>query len=266
MSSTPPRILDLIPGKSSLVISLPHVGTGIPAEVAEVMAPRAAELEDTDWHVDQLYGFARASGASWLQAHLSRYVIDLNRPPGDEALYPGQASTGLCPALTFAGLPLYAGEPPDAAELGRRRASYWAPYHAALAQLLAASQRRHGFAVLLDAHSIRGEVPRLFAGRLPDINVGTNGGRSCAPALASAVMTRLGAQDRFSHVLDGRFKGGYITRAYGQPDRGVHALQIELAQRAYMDEAGHDFEPARAAPLAAVLGSVVEALLAFRPA
>jgi N-formylglutamate deformylase len=265
VSSAPPLILDLIPGKSPLVISLPHVGTGIPAEVAAVMSPRASELEDTDWHVDRLYGFARASGVSWLQARMSRYVIDLNRPPGDEALYPGQPSTGLCPALTFGGLPLYSGEPPDAAEIGRRRASYWAPYHAALVQLLAASQRRHGFAVLLDAHSIRGEVPRLFAGRLPDINVGTNDGRSCAPELASEVMARLGAQDRFSHVLNGRFKGGYITRAYGQPDRGVHALQIELAQRAYMDEAGHEFEAARAAPLGTVLQSVVDALLSFRP-
>jgi N-formylglutamate deformylase len=252
-------------GASPLVISFPHVGTAVPPEVDAALSARGREVEDTDWHVHRLYAFARDGGASWIEAQLSRYVIDLNRPPSDEALYPGQTSTGLCPALSFDGAPLYAVAPPDAREIERRRVTYWAPYHAMLESLLDSARQRHGFAVLLDAHSIKSEVPRLFAGRLPDINVGTNDGRACDPRLAAEVMDALGAQATFSHVLNGRFKGGYITRHYGDPARGVHAVQIELAQRGYMDEAGHGFEPARAAPLVAVLRGVIERLRAFRP-
>jgi N-formylglutamate deformylase len=252
-------------GASPLVMSFPHVGTGLPGEVEAMLSARGRQLEDTDWHVHRLYGFARDTGASWIEAQLSRYVIDLNRPPGDEALYPGQASTGLCPALSFDGAALYRAAPPDAREIERRRLTYWAPYHATLQALLEAARRRHGFAVLLDAHSIRSEVPRLFAGRLPDINVGTNDGRSCDPRLSASVMDALGAQRSFSHVLNGRFKGGYITRHYGDPAGGVHALQIELAQCGYMDETGRNFEPARAAPLTSTLRSVIDCLHAFRP-
>jgi N-formylglutamate deformylase len=252
-------------GSAPLVISLPHVGTRIPAELAARMTARARQVEDTDWHVQHLYGFAREAGAAWLEARLSRYVIDLNRPPGDEALYPGQASTGLCPAATFAGEPLYAAAAPAAAEIEARRERYWLPYHAALQQLIAAARRRHGFAVLLDAHSIRSVVPRLFAGRLPDINLGTHDGRACDARLADALVARLAGQQQFSHVLNGRFKGGYITRAYGQPAGGVHAVQIELAQAAYMDEAGTAYDAGRAAPLASLLRALVAELLAFRP-
>jgi N-formylglutamate deformylase len=236
-------------GESPLVISFPHVGTELPPEIGAALTPRGRGVEDTDWHVNRLYAFARDAGAASIEARLSRYAIDLNRPPGDEALYPGQASTGLCPTHTFDGEALYAGANPDAAEIARRRERYWAPYHAALRDLLAAARRRHGFAVLLDAHSIRSEVPRLFSGRLPDINVGTNDGRSCAQAMADSVMARLAAQQQFTHVLNGRFKGGYITRAYGDPAQRVHA-----------------FEPARAAALIATLRGIVERLLEFRPA
>ena len=260
-----PVLIERAAGTTPLVISLPHVGTELPADIEARLSARARGVEDTDWHVDRLYGFARAAGAAWLRPRLSRYVVDLNRPPGDEALYPGQASTGLCPPLSFDGTPLYLGAPPDAAEVAQRRERYWMPYHAAIGELLADARRRFGFAVLLDGHSIRSHVPRLFAGRLPDINVGTNDGRSCSPGLARAVMDRLGAQARFTHVLNGRFKGGYITRGYGAPATGVHSLQIELAQAAYMDEAGTSFDAARAAPLVEVLGAVVDALLAFRP-
>ena len=252
-------------GTTPLVISLPHVGREIPADVARRMTAMAVAVPDTDWNVDRLYSFARLAGAAWLQPALSRYVVDLNRPPDDAALYPGQVSTGLCPSQTFDGVALYAGVEPDAAEIATRLARYWAPYHAALRTLLDAAIERHGCALLLDAHSIRAEVPRLFAGRLPDINVGTNAGRSCAPALSAAVMAALGRQAAFSCVLDGRFKGGYITRHYGLPAGSVHALQIELAQSAYMNEDSGDFEPARAAPLIAVLERVVAALLEFRP-
>ncbi len=263
--STLPPVRERVAGVTPLVISLPHVGTELPTEVVATMTARGRAVEDTDWHVERLYSFARAAGAAWLQPRYSRYAIDLNRPPGDEALYPGQASTGLCPTLTFDGAPLYAGEPPDPAEIARRRERYWAPYHLALGELIAASRARHGFAVLLDAHSIRSHVPRLFDGRLPDINVGTNDGRSCSPALAAGVMEVLGRQTRFTHVLNGRFKGGHITRAYGQPAGGVHALQIELAQSAYMDEDATLFDETRAAALIAVLRGIVALLGDFKP-
>ena len=258
-------MIEVHAGSTPLVISLPHVGRGLPADIAARMTPAARAVPDTDWNVERLYAFARPLGCAWLQPGLSRYVVDLNRPPDDAALYPGQVSTGLCPTQSFDGVALYCAAEPDAAEIAARREQYWAPYHAALRALLDAAIARHGYSVLLDAHSIRAEVPRLFAGRLPDINVGTNAGASCAPALSTAVMARLARQAAFGSVLDGRFKGGYITRHYGQPARGVHALQIELVQAAYMDESGSDFDALRAAPLVAVLEDVVGALLSFRP-
>ena len=258
-------MIDVRPGTTPLVISLPHVGREIPAEVAGGMTPAALGVPDTDWNVDHLYAFARAAGAAWLQPALSRYVVDLNRPPDDAALYPGQLSTGLCPSQSFDGVDLYRGDAPDSTEVARRRARYWQPYQDALRALLDAARQRHGYAVLLDAHSIRSTVPRLFPGTLPDINIGTNSGASCAGSLSSAVMGVIGAQARFSSVLDGRFKGGYITRHYGVPGDAVHALQIELAQSAYMDEGGHGFDADRAAPLVAVLELIVETLIAFKP-
>jgi N-formylglutamate deformylase len=253
-------------GSAPLVISLPHSGTLLPDELRTRLTPAALRLEDTDWHVERLYRFARETGAAWLEAQNSRYLIDLNRPPDDASLYPGQLSTGLCPAATFAGEPLYRDAPPTAAEVAARRQRYWEPYHAALRELLDAARARHGFAVLLDAHSIRSEVPRLFAGRLPDVNLGTADGRACDPRLATALVARLAGQSSFSHVLNGRFKGGHITRAYGRPEQGVHAVQFELAQAAYMDEQSLRFEEARAAPLGALLRLLVAELLAFRPA
>jgi N-formylglutamate deformylase len=254
-----------IEGHTPLVISLPHVGTGIPAALRSRMTAAGSGVPDTDWHVERLYAFARAGGCSWLEARVSRYVIDLNRPPDDAALYAGQVATGLCPVVSFAGEPLYAGAAPDPAEIEARRVQHWEPYHAALAALLEAAKARHGYAVLLDAHSIRSRVPRLFEGRLPDINLGTHAARSCDPALTQALQGVLAAQRQFSHVLDGRFKGGYITRAYGRPQQGVHAVQIELAQAAYMDEEGGAFEPVRAAPLGRVLGALLDALDGYRP-
>jgi N-formylglutamate deformylase len=252
-------------GTTPLVISLPHVGRELPAEIAARMTPVGRAVADTDWHVEQLYGFARGAGAAWLQPRLSRYVVDLNRPPTDTPLYPGQVSTGLCPAQSFAGEDLYVGGAPDAADVERRRGLYFQPYHARLQALLDEAIGRHGYAVLLDAHSIQGEVPRLFEGRLPDVNVGTNDGRACAPALAAAIMAELGAQSRFSSVLNGRFKGGYITRHYGAPERRVHAVQFELVQAAYMDEVSTHYDPARAAPLQEVLRGLVRLLMTFRP-
>jgi N-formylglutamate deformylase len=257
------RDYTLIRGHSPLVISLPHVGTLLPEDIAPLLTDAARALPDTDWHVDQLYDFAFEATYTLLRAQYSRYVIDLNRPADDAALYPGSNTSGLCPTLDFAGAPIYrAGPAPlPAGEVARRLAIYWQPYHAELAAQLDAARRRHGYALLIDGHSIRSHVPRLFDGRLPDINIGTDDGRACAPALRAKLQQALFAQGRFTHVLDGRFRGGYITRHYGQPLAGVHAIQIELAQCAYMDEASPAYTRARAEPLRALLRQLLRELL-----
>ena len=257
----------MVPGTSPLVISVPHGGTALPPELAKQMTPRALEVPDTDWHVGRLYEFASSLGAAMILARQSRYVIDLNRPPDDAALYSASPQTGLCPALTFAGEPLYLDgrTAVSATEVAHRRAQYWEPYHAELRALLDAARARHGYALLLDAHSIRSVVPRLFEGRLPDINIGTHDGRSCSPRLAAALRAPLEATPRFTHVFNGRFKGGHITRHYGQPANQVHAVQIELAQCGYMDESTAAYDASRAAPLQSLLRVLLETLLSCNP-
>ena len=248
-----------------VVISLPHVGTGLVPEVEAQLTPVARLVEDTDWHVERLYDFAREAGAGWVQATLSRYVIDLNRPPDDASLYPGQTTTSLCPVETFQGEPLYAARGPDPQEIARRREQYWQPYHARLSALIDQARDRFGHVVLLDAHSIASFVPRLFEARLPDVNVGTYGGQSCSLDLSHRIMEVLHAQSEFTCVLNGRFKGGYITRHYGNPQNGVHGVQFELGQLAYLDEPAAVYVPSRAASLKTLLTQLVNAMVAFRP-
>ena len=264
MSAAAPPLFHLHQGESALVISVPHAGVFMPPEVAPQLTEAGRAMVDTDWHVDRLYDFAPGLGATLLVATHSRNVVDLNRSPSGGKLYPGQAETAICPGETFAGEPLYA-EPLAPAEMARRIGEYWQPYHAALQAELDRVRARHGRVHLLDAHSIRGEIPRLFAGALPDLNFGTNSGASAAPGL---VARAIGATKSagFGQVLDGRFRGGHITRQYGRPDMGVHAIQLELAQRCYMDEAASAptapmFDAVRAAPLMAVLRSLVVKLL-----
>lgn len=251
------------PGDAPLLVSMPHVGTHVPTELADGMTGAALELPDTDWHVDRLYDFLPALGASILQATHSRYVIDLNRPPDGKPLYPGASNTELCPTTLFDDRPVWRpGREPDAPEVARRLERFWRPYHERLAAALAALRRRHGYALLFDAHSIRSEVPRFFAGRLPDINLGTGGGASASPLLAARLLETAKAAARYTSVLDGRFTGGYITRHYGRPADGVHAVQLELAQITYMEERPpFAFREDRAAGIRPVLRRVVEAML-----
>ncbi len=258
-----PAIYTLTPGTLPLLISLPHLGTVLPREFSDTMHPKAAITQDTDWHLDRLYGFAQTLGASVLKAHVSRYVIDLNRPPSGESLYPGQTTTSLCPLETFHGEPLYApGTEPDGAEQRRRLHTYWMPYHKALAQELARLKAANGAVLLWDAHSIASVLPRLFEGRLPDLNLGTNSGQSCGAALIARV-AEVVRQSRYCHVLNGRFKGGYITRHYGQPARNVHAIQLEMCQALYMDEAApFNYLEYRATSVQPVLQSMLRAALA----
>ena len=261
------EIYDLHQGTLPLLVSAPHCGTGLLPGLAGRLGEDARALPDTDWHIPRLYDFARELGASFLAARLSRYVIDLNRPPDGSSLYPGQATTELCPSTLFDGRPLYReGAAPDAAEVAERRHLCWQPYHDALASELARIRARHGYALLFDAHSICSVVPRLFEGRLPDINLGTAKGASCHPGLGERLLAAAndaGAKDGFTAVLNGRFVGGYITRHYGRPDQGVQAVQLELAQVTYMREAApFDYLPAAAARIRPVLRHIVETFIA----
>lgn len=262
------ELFTLVPARLPLLVNLPHAGLQLSPGLADRLTPAARRLADTDWHVEKLYAFAADLGAGLMVATHSRYVVDLNRDPDGKPLYPGADNTELCPTGGFDGTPLYrAGVAPDAAEIHQRADAYWRPYHARLAAELEAIRARHGYAILLDGHSIISEAPRFFQGKLPDLNLGTHEGRSCDAALAARAYDALSSAAGFTHVHNGRFKGGYITRHYGRPAEHVHALQLEIAQSCYMDEQELElWDPGRAAPLAAVLRRLVETLLDWTPA
>lgn len=257
----------LTPGDSPLIVNVPHAGRHVPDAIVLRMEAQARMLPDTDWHVDELYRFVPTSGATLVAATHSRYVVDLNRDPSGEALYADADNTELCPARTFANAPIYrTGEAPDAREVAARRLTFFDPYHAMLAQQIERVRARHGYAVLLDGHSIAAEVPRFFAGRLPDLNLGTADGRSCGASLQSLAVSVVARAQHFTHVVNGRFKGGYITRCFGAPHANVHALQLEMVQDRYMDPSNPvAFDPLRAASLTAVLERLVVALAEWRP-
>lgn len=250
-------------GRVPLLISLPHDGSFIPDDIAARMRPAARRSPDTDWHVGRLYApLAEALGASVLKPRASRYVVDLNRPADGHALYPGQRETGLVPVVGFDGEPLYLdGEAPDGAEVQRRVNDWWQPYHDALTQEVARLRAEHGRVVLWEGHSIRSRVPMLFDGKLPDFNLGTAAGASCGAELQTRLQGCLEAQAQFSIAVNGRFKGGYITRHYGLPDTGVQAVQLELVQLNYMDEASFEYDAAKASPVQALIGRMLQICL-----
>ncbi len=254
-------------GSTPLLINVPHAGTYIPASIAATMTADALRVPDTDWYVDTLYDFAPSLGASLMVATHSRYVVDLNRDPQGAVLYPGADNSELVPLTRFDCDPIYrAGKTPDADEVVRRRDTYWQPYHARLRQRIDQLRARHGHVVLLDAHSIRSQVPRFFDGKLPDLNLGSDAGRSCAARLAGMAMDVLSDTTVFSAIRDGRFKGGYITRHYADPAAGVHCLQLEIAQAAYMDEdPPWAWSARRASSLQLLLIRLIEALAQWRP-
>ena len=275
MTAARPPWLTVEARESPLIVSLPHTGTDLPPEVeSDLVSPWLAR-RDADWWVDKLYAFAADLGATVVRTALSRSVIDVNRDPSGASLYPGAATTGLCPTTTFDGEALYrTGRAPDAGEIARRREAYFAPYHRAIEEQIARLRQKRPALVLYDAHSIRSRIPRLFNGELPHFNIGTNSGASCDPALTAKVEAVCDASG-FSRVTNGRFKGGYITRCYGAPQEGVHALQMELACRGYMREPAGPatpetwpapFEPSLAAPMAQVLERVLGACLSFASA
>lgn len=272
MFTLPNHWLTLRQGKAPLVISLPHTGTDLPPELeARLVSPWLA-LKDCDWWIDDLYAFAADLDATIVHTSLSRTLIDVNRDPSGVSLYPGQATTELCPSTTFDGEPLYKnGKGPGAVEIETRKRLAFDPYHALLAREIRRLRAQHVRVVLYDCHSIRSVIPRLFEGELPQFNIGTNSGAACNARL-TAEIEKLCDASGMSRVTNGRFKGGYITRAHGDPANGIHAVQMELACRGYMREPIPDvseanwpgaFDPAYAAPIRATLHSVLAACLAF---
>jgi N-formylglutamate deformylase len=252
-------------GRLPMLVSMPHAGTDIPDEVADTLAPCAAARADTDWHLPELYGFLEEMGISTISARWSRYLIDLNRPPENTNLYPGLDTTGLCPLDTFGRERLYReGMEPDGAQVQRRLERYWRPYHEQLRAELDRLKAEHGRVVLWEAHSIASIVPRFFEGKLPDLNFGTAEGKSCDPGLEEAVLGVARAQERYTIALNGRFKGGHITRHYGQPASGVHAIQLEKCQCLYMDEAPpFAYRPEIAGQLQPLLRDMVKAAVSW---
>jgi len=247
-------------GDLPLLISVPHDGRAIPDDILDRMTDAGRALPDTDWDVARLYKFAAEIGANTLVANYSRYVVDLNRPSDDAALYSGQVATGLCPLETFAGDAIYRSGDVDDAERADRVEKYWRPYHDQLRDTLAAIREAHGYALLWDAHSIPSIVPRLFDGELPELNLGSNGTRSCARPIEAAV-ARVATASSHSAIVNGRFKGGYITRHYGAPEEHIHALQLEIAQRAYMSEESQFFDSAKAAVLRVTLRKMLASFM-----
>jgi N-formylglutamate deformylase len=264
--------LTLHRGDAPLIVSIPHTGTDIPADIEGKLVSPWLARKDADWWVERLYDFADDLGATVVRTTISRTVIDVNRDPSGASLYPGAATTELCPTTTFDGEPLYSeGHMPDTDEIERRKAIWFQPYHDALAAEIARLRAYHANIVLYEAHSIRSRVPRLFDGVLPTFNIGTNGGRSCAAALLASVEAACDASGS-SRVTNGRFKGGYTTRRYGVPADGVHAIQMELACRGYMADptdpptpdtwpGPYDAEFAR--PMRHALKTVLQSCLAF---
>jgi formiminoglutamase len=291
MTDEHPSWLSVTRGAAPLIVSMPHTGTDIPAELESHFVSAWLARKDADWWVHLLYDFAPALGATIVRTSVSRTVIDVNRDPSGRSLYPGQNTTELCPTTSFDGQPLYLENgPPDSDEIARRRDLYFMPYHAALAAEIARLRNQHQRVVLFEAHSIRSRISRLFDGELPNFNIGTNSGASCSTELTSALErhcdspcsesmappplrgtspARGGAN--FTRVTNGRFKGGWTTRHYGEPEKGIHAVQLELAMRGYMEEPDapapenwpQPYDAARAAPMRAVLQKILETCLSF---
>lgn len=254
--------VEVIRGDGPVVLGMPHTGTLLPEDIRAKLNARGQALSDTDWHIDRLYQ-GLLPGATIVRATFHRYVIDANRSPEDESLYPGQNTTGLVPTTDFDGAPIWQTEP-DKAEIAKRLSEYHWPYHAALSAELERIRAKHGVAILYDCHSIRSHIPFLFEGTLPDFNIGTAGGTTCDPRIEAVTLRNCQASGRTT-VLNGRFKGGWTTRHYGRPREGIHAIQMELAQSTHLanEFAPYAYDPARADALRPVLSDILHSLAAL---
>ncbi len=244
---------------SPILFSIPHDGGSIPDNIAVNMHEFALKSPDRDFFVSQLFSFAKDFDISLLKTNISRYVIDMNRPNNDSSLYPGKSTTELCPTTSFDQRELYK-KTPSTIEIRSRIDNYWSPYHQIIEDKLEVLKQQHGFAILIDCHSIKSQVPRFFDGQLADINIGTNSGKSCSNEYANKLKNVLTNQNKYTHVFNGRFKGGYITRHYGNPKENIHTIQIELSQINYMDETNNRYLPEKAEQLKTLLIRMVNAL------
>lgn len=253
--------VDVWQGSGPVIFAAPHASIVTPHPVVDGLNAVGLALADTDWHVDELHEGLLAN-ATFVRARFHRYVIDANRDPSGESLYPGQFTTALCPTTDFEGAAIHLeGAAPDALEIARRVESYHRPYHAALDAEIARVREAHGVALVYDCHSIRSRLPKLFEGELPALNIGTNGGETCAPEL-EAIVAEAAERSDFSSVVNGRFKGGWTTRRVGRPAAGVHAIQMEIAQRSYLEaeEAPWSYDEGKAGRLRAVLRPMLHRL------
>ena len=257
-------MIDHNKGASSVIISIPHSGTEIPDVIATDMTDEGETIVDTDWFVDRLYAFSSDLDVTTIKTNINRYVIDMNRDPEDKSLYPGQFTTGLCPEVTFTGKALYREKSElSKDEIAIRKEQFWQPYHALLMTEINRIKQLHGFAVLLDAHSIASTVPTLFNGKLPDLNFGTNDGISCEGSLLNCIHQETAKE--FSKVINGRFKGGYITRHYGKPENSVHTIQLEISQDCYLNETDATWNDTKANKLIEYLQQFCSSLIDWRP-
>ena len=258
---------DVTEGDSPIILAFPHVGTHVPEDIWEKLNESGRVLADTDWHVDRLYSDL-LPGSTMVRANFHRYVVDANRGPDDESLYPGQNTTGLCPIIDFDGQPLYnEGMEPDADEIEDRCLQWHTPYHEALSAQIERVRSIHGTAILFDCHSIRSFIPFLFEGKLPDFNVGTNLGTTCDLRVESSTVSHTSAADGYTSVLNGRFRGGWTTRHYGRPEEGIHAIQMELAQDTYLtaEMVPFDYDEQKAKRLRAHLKAILHDLATLAP-
>lgn len=230
------KAVSVFEGNRPVILAQPHGGTYVPADILARFNDRGEALADTDWHINKLYD-GLLDDVTVVQSHIHRYVIDANRDPRDVSLYPGQNTTSLCPLCDFNGNPIYKqSREPSCDEIERRRLRYYSPYHEALEHQVKRLKQKHKAVVVYDCHSIRSIIPFLFEDTLPDFNIGTNDGQSCGMELQASVEKICSKQAVYSYVVNGRFKGGWTTRHYGQPDQGIHTIQMELAQSTYMQE------------------------------
>lgn len=247
-----------------ILLSVPHCGTEFPTELTDQFKPdlRSAP-DDTDWFVHQLYDFAPQMGITLIHATYSRWVIDLNRDPESKPLYAdGRIITAICPATNFFGEKLYKDERTEVAgnEVARRLQAYYWPYHQQVQVLLDGLKQKHGRVLLWDCHSIRQHVPTIHREKFPDLILGDVDGTSASPGLIEETLSIL---DHSGYCVSHNhpFKGGYITRHFGQPSVEQHALQLEMTKVNYMDDQEQSYNRARAERMRSLLKKVFERLI-----
>ena len=249
-------------GETPLLVSMPHSGLALTPQVQSGLTEKALTLPDTDWHVPEVYSFLGELGVGRISANYSRYVIDLNRPLDDAPLYASK-TTGLFPSILFDESPVF--KPaclPNKRHHQFCKENIWQPYHGKITEELECLKAKFGYAILFDAHSIAPETPMLFEGRLADFNFGNNNGEASSQKWLQAA-SGVVPDGTYSRVSNGRFKGGYITRSFGNPKKNIHAIQLELSQACYLKNQSHPYsiDSNKLANLQAVLKQVIKTLI-----